>query len=293
MNEREQSLSSEARNSPERFPNQVLDQHPNASGKPSEEPVGRASPDRADKDVPGWLESERLDLNGVVYTSVFNPFDGRKNWYDMVTAFCYALRDAHDAVLVMKFVHQEGESVSSQLVSLLYRLQPFKCRVVAFHSFLSEEAYSRLVSVTDYYVNTSHGEGQCLPLMEFLSCGKPAIAPASSALIDYLDHKVAFLVKAGREPIHWQHDPRRLYRASQSRIDWESLRDAYLESYHVAKHDHERYQALSKACVGRMRDHCSRAVVRESLCRLLETTKSIRVSPSCKRDDGEAGNQNV
>jgi len=217
----------------------------------------------------GIFKSRRITLDGVMYASVFNPFDGRKNWIDMVTAFCSVFRETSDALLVLKFVHDSNDSAAEMLLSMLYRLQPFKCRVLALRSYLSKEDYEELIKATSYYVNTSHGEGQCLPLMEFMSCGKPAIAPNTSALQDYIDEKVAFVVKSGREPTHWQHDPRRLFRATQSRLDWASLLLAYRESYRVAKEDPSRYDELSRACVSRLQSHCSSEVVKRELTRFL------------------------
>src|ERR1035437_7476303 len=41
-----------------------------------------------------------LDIDGVVYTTVFNPYDGRKNWIDMLCTFCWAFRDIEDATLI-------------------------------------------------------------------------------------------------------------------------------------------------------------------------------------------------
>src|SRR5260370_33911129 len=35
--------------------------------------------------------SEALDLSGIVYTTILNPFDPRKNWQDLFSAFLLAL----------------------------------------------------------------------------------------------------------------------------------------------------------------------------------------------------------
>ena len=45
-----------------------------------------------------------VHLGGIVYTTVLNPNDGRKNVYDIVMAFCWAFRDTKDATLVLKLV---------------------------------------------------------------------------------------------------------------------------------------------------------------------------------------------
>ena len=43
-----------------------------------------------------------LDLSGVVYTTVLNPYDYRKNWPDLLTGFFLALKDQPDATLVVR-----------------------------------------------------------------------------------------------------------------------------------------------------------------------------------------------
>ena len=42
-------------------------------------------------------QSFRLTISGVIYTAVFNPVDGRKNWTDMLAGFIWAFRDVSTA----------------------------------------------------------------------------------------------------------------------------------------------------------------------------------------------------
>ncbi len=206
-----------------------------------------------------------LDLEGVVYTAVFNPNDGRKNWFDLLSAFCWALREREDAILLIKLSYRDLALSVHMLFVELRKLAPFRCRVVLIHGFLSEEAYQGLIQASHYAVNSSHGEGQCLPLMEFMSAGKPAIAPDHTAMADYLDSDNAFVVASNREWTHWPHDPRALKRTFRYRIDWQSLHDAYQQSYVVAREDDVRYQHMSEAAVESLRAHCSQQVIHASL----------------------------
>ena len=210
-------------------------------------------------------EPAKVHIDGVVYTSVFNPLDGRKNWYDMISAFCWAFRDIEDATLVLKLTHNDPQVGIDNLLENVYKLTPFKCRILLIHGYLSDADYESLVSVTTYVLNTSHGEGQCLPLMEFMSCGKPAVAPRNTAMADYIDSYNAFVLDSSAEPSNWPHDPRRAYRTLRYRIDWTTLLDAYKESYRVAKHDPARYQKMAEHAVRKLQLHCSRAVVKERL----------------------------
>lgn len=206
-----------------------------------------------------------LDLRGIIYTTVFNPNDGRKNWMDLLWGFCWAFREMEDVTLVMKLAYYDYEAVRGIIISEIKKLVPFKCRVVALHGFLDDDSYTKLIRESTYVVNTAHGEGQCLPLMEYMSAGKPAVAPAHTAMEDYVNHDNAFVVASSMEWIHWPHDPRSALRTFRYRIDWESLCQAYRESYDVAKNDPGRYLRMSRCAVDSLQKYCSKAVAEERL----------------------------
>lgn len=203
--------------------------------------------------LPDTTQQVEVAVDGVVYVSVFNPEDGRKNWQNLVTAFCWAFRDTADATLVLKTTQQDLSSYYLHMLTLLSQLAPFSCRVVVMHGYLDDEQFQRLRSATSYYVNASRCEGLCLPLMEFLACGKPAIAPAHTAMEDYVDNALAFVVPACREHAIWPQDTRLSYRTVRYRPDWGALVQAYQSSYDVAKGDPNRYQDMSAAARQQMR----------------------------------------
>ncbi|MQR02595.1 glycosyltransferase [Glaciimonas soli] len=206
-----------------------------------------------------------VNLEGVIYTSILSPKDGRKNWFDMVTAFCWTFRDVDDATLVLKMNERDLSMYHNTLLTLLSQLAPFKCRVVTLHAYLDDATYEELIGATSFYVNTSLCEGLCLPLMEFMSCGKPVIAPIHTAMEDYIDDGAAFIVKSSLEHNVWPHDPRDLFRTLRYRLDWESICTAYKDSYRVAKQQPEKYLAMSEHAMARQVSYCSRAVVKEQL----------------------------
>jgi hypothetical protein len=105
--------------------------------------------------------------------------------------------------------------------------------------------------------------------MEYLSCGKPAITPAHTAMADYVDDRVAFTVDASMEQNVWPHDPREKFQTSCYRINWETLMSACEESYRVAKEDPKRYAAMSDAAMKRMQAYSSVDSVRERLRKFL------------------------
>ncbi|WP_415753902.1 glycosyltransferase [Pseudomonas leptonychotis] len=226
--------------------------------------------------TPEWSLNEcNFELSGVVFTSLFNPYDGRKNWVDMLTAFCAAFKDTADATLVFKLGHHEYQSALNDMLMCMARMPKFKCRVVLLQGFLDKAEFDSLIRASAFVVNASHGEGQCLPLMEFLSCGKPAIAPRHSAMLDYIDEEVAFIVESWLDATAWSHDPRLAYRTLRHQIDWSSLERSYRAAYHCAVHEPERYARMSATAIQRMHGHCSQAVTAQKLRQFLSLDEVV------------------
>lgn len=211
-----------------------------------------------------------ISVKGVIYTAIFNPNDGRKNWQDLVSAFCWAFQDTENATLILKLTYQDAVFSFALVFEEIQKRLPFRCRIILIHGFLTDESYQQLVKGTHYAVNSSYGEGQCLPLMEFMSAGKPAIAPIHTAMADYVDERNAFIVKSSREWTHWPHDPRSLKRTFRYRINWQSLREGYTESYRVATSEWPRYLAMSEHAKSRLRDHCGEAGIEFRLREFLQ-----------------------
>jgi glycosyltransferase involved in cell wall biosynthesis len=216
-----------------------------------------------------------LELDGYVFLTVLNPHDGRKNWQDMVTAFCASLRHCADATLILKFTNVDSTSAMDEVRRLLSKVPPFQCRVVALDSFLDASQYRKLVVASTFAVNSSLAEGQCLPLMEAMSCGVPVIAPRHTGMSDYVDDQVGFVLRSSQEPCCWPHDTREVFRARRYRIDWQSLYDAYRDGYRLAKEKPEQYRQMSEAAAARMQSYCSEARVYEKLQRFVECIVSV------------------
>src|SRR5690554_921204 len=218
---------------------------------------------------PWNIGRRKLNINGIVFTSVFNPYDGRKNWTDIISAFCTTFKDKSGATLVLKLGHYKYHLAIESMLLTLARMPKFACRIIIIHGHLDSSSYTKLIQATDFFVNASHGEGQCLPLMEYLSCGKPAIAPRNSAMLDYIDEQIAFVVNSFEDYTTWPHDPRVAYRARRHQIDWSSLANAYQDAYTCITQEPERYKLMSKTAITRMQKHCSQAVTMDKLRSIL------------------------
>ncbi len=122
------------------------------------EPIPPAEPEHPPALLPDVDQHQQVVVDGVVYVSVFNPLDGRKNWHHLITAFCWAFRDTSDATLVLKMTQSDLTTYHVELLTLLSQLSPFACRVIALHGYLDAAEYARLYGAASYYVNASRCE---------------------------------------------------------------------------------------------------------------------------------------
>lgn len=213
--------------------------------------------------------TQPLTLSGVVYTSVFNPADGRKDWRAMVTAFCSAFRDQPNATLVLKMTHRSLAAFVGPLLSALQESGPLQCRVLALHGYLTEAQLAELAAATDFYVNSSTGEGLCMPMMEFMSLGVPAIAPRHTAMAEYLTDANSLPVRWSLYPTCWPQDPSRRWRTHLCRVHWDSLREQFQASHELVSEQPDRHRAMRNNAISTQRDFSSDRAVGERLRHVL------------------------
>lgn len=211
-----------------------------------------------------------LVLEGVVYTTVLNPCDGRKNLALLVREFCDALRHQPRATLVIKSTHFQPDFAIAKVMAELLRQPDFQCRIVVISGYLDDQSYTNLLQATTFALNASYGEGQCLPLMEYMTRGVPAVSPDHTALADYISNENAFVVSHYREPACWPHDPRQVLGTFKHQIKTSSLRRCYEESFDVAS-DNSRYYAMSAAATKAAEAYCSIDLLESKLKAFLES----------------------
>lgn len=187
-----------------------------------------------------------LSLGGVVYTSIFNPLDGRKNWEDLMTGFLLGLRDRADATLVLKLIVNCPRATQAVL-NHYHRLGiSHRCRLVVIPDFLSDRQMVELVSASTYYLTTTRAEGNCLPLMDYLAAARPAVAPAHTAIGDYFDRRSGFVIESHPEPAAWPQDRRLRCTTTWHRIVWTSLVEQLQASYQLATERRPEYVARAQ-----------------------------------------------
>ncbi len=241
--------------------------HPLPDEPPLPEPVLAVfSPDPySDAEPPKPSPQAVLALDGIVFTSVLAPKDGRKNWQDILSAFAIAFADTPDATLVFKMIGADAAFWWWEFHDIITRLPQFSCRVIVLQGYLTDDMYQQLIGNTHFVVNASLAEGQCLPLVEFMSGGRPAIAPAHTAMLDYITAANAFIVGGDVEYCAWPHNPGNDLVATRYRVDWASLHDAFTQAYAVATSDADRYRAMGVQASATMQRYCGDAAISAAL----------------------------
>ncbi len=220
--------------------------------------------------------SFELDISGVIYTSVFNPDDGRKNWQAMLLVFCSTFKNVEDAVLILKLTSIHILQHKHSVARLLKSQGELRCRIVVIYDYLSSDSYERLCVGSSYTLNASYCEGQCLPLMEYMSRGVPAVSPNHSAMYDYIHEDNAFIIECTPKPTFWPQDPRRKKTTQWFQFDSNSLKEKLLESYSIAKQEPMRYRNMADNAKETLKQHCSQPVVEQQLRVLLNQVLSIQ-----------------
>jgi hypothetical protein len=152
---------------------------------------------------------------------------------------------------------------------IMKALPPFRGRILVLSGYLDDAEYQRLIAATHFVINASLAEGQCLPLVEFMSGQRPAIAPLHTAMLDYITPANAVIVRSNPEFCSWPHDPRNHLITARHSIEWPSLRDAYREAYRIATQDPGRWSAMAQNAATSVRAYCADDVLAPSLASFL------------------------
>jgi hypothetical protein len=132
-----------------------------------------------------------------------------------------------------------------------------------------------LARATTYYVTSTRAEGNCLPLMDYLAAGRPAISPKHSAISDYFGTNSGFVVDSHPEPCPWPQDRRWRCRTTWHRIVWPALVNGFRQSYDVACNDLSAYRRLSSQARNTMQDWSHPTVVVTHLRAALQQIDAI------------------
>ena len=236
--------------------------------------IGAARTEQERKVSVPYPVTPTLELTGVVFTTMFNSFDPRKNWKDILSAYLLALSDCEDATLVVKLI-VPPDLAAAALNGILERYRRLgirhRCRLAFITGYLTDAEMIALAGASTFYINASKAEGSCLPLQNSLGAGRPGIAPCHSGMSDYFDESVGLVVESHPEPASWPHDPDQRVNTRWARIVWQSLHDQFRAGYEMARGDSARYRSLSERARQRADEYAGAETVWPLLARALDS----------------------
>jgi hypothetical protein len=187
-------------------------------------------------------------VGGVVYTSLDADLEDlhQSAWRDVIKAFCFTFRKTSDATLVLHVRHPLPPFVA-RLQSLLHRIGPVRCRIVALHGELSDPQLRQLIDASTYYVHAPRCERLSLPLMQFTSAGVPALVASHTSGTSGVTDDAAFVFGSVLEGPAWPGPERKEFFVGYHYPQWSSLVSAFAASHRVAKRQRALYARMSRA----------------------------------------------
>lgn len=213
-----------------------------------------------------------LDIEGIVFSYVFNPFDGRKCWEQSVSAYIMAMRREADVCFVLKLIHHEEIRAVKYVEDYVKLFGPFDCRLVIMCGYLPGPSFHKLIDATTFCVNSSCGEGQCLPLLENMAAGRPALAPAHTAMMDYVNSGNSVVVEHDSMFVPFPNDPELKYRTVNFPVRWSSLFEGFVLCHQIAS-DSGQYKTYSDRARDGVRAVASMDVFRSRLGAFVKALK--------------------
>ncbi len=124
----------------------------------------------------------------------------RKGTDVLLAAYQRAFTAADDVCLVLKdhsgdLFYRENHA-RDRIADL--RADPLAAEILHIDEFLPEDDLAALYRSCDVAVFPYRAEGFCIPILEAMACGTPAIAPAFGACLDFCNAATSYLMKVRR-----------------------------------------------------------------------------------------------
>jgi glycosyltransferase involved in cell wall biosynthesis len=159
-------------------------------------------------DAGPYLVATPMPLPGrkavVTYLSVFQ-WVRRKGWDILLKGWAAAFKPSDDVRLVLR-CHPFGETglsmrdIFHRSLSELGLRESDMAPILLLEEFVSESDMPGLYAACDIFVLPSRGEGWGLPYLEAMAAGKPCIATAWGASLEFINHDNSWLLDP-RQPI--------------------------------------------------------------------------------------------
>lgn len=135
-----------------------------------------------------------------IYLTVANIWDYRKNLPRLLNCFEKFHNRHKNTALVVKLVIDNKSTCLNNINEIL---GIHFSDVVEFGNsdgiffisdHFSDEGLIKLINTADFYINLSHAEGQCLPILEAMACGVVPISCRHTAMLDYISPSNSYVV---------------------------------------------------------------------------------------------------
>lgn len=145
-------------------------------------------------------------FKGKVFYSIFQWID-RKNPKALLTNYWKTFQGNYDVVLLIKTYRVNYSDEEFQLITDDIRewkkelgLEHYP-RVLLVKKLLNAEDMMRLHATGNVYINTSRGEGWCIPAIEASLMGNPVISIDKTGYADYFSKDIYYPCRSKLEPV--------------------------------------------------------------------------------------------
>lgn len=211
-------------------------------------------------DLRAILRSGDLETPPPVFLTVFNVHDFRKQLRPLLEAFVQFTHHRPDAILLLKMStpfrgrHPVNSMLHGEQVNTPARLAPplVSDRVWITDQVLTRDEMNHVFEVADFYLCTSHGEGQNLPLIEAMGRGLVPVSVDNTAMGGYISEQDAVVIPSTEGPFDQRLANRYgMFGAKTFYVDEADVRTALRRAEAMGDAD---YAARSEAALATVRE---------------------------------------
>jgi hypothetical protein len=208
--------------------------------------------------LPALLDTYFQGEAPMIFVSVFNAHDYRKQIAPMLRGFIEFTRNHPNAILLCKVTTVDrGSEINDVLFrEQLLELDRLTPPLISEKIWLTRDVLTRdemvaLYDVADYYVCTSHAEGQNLPLIEAMGRGVVPVSTDGTAMDAYIDPETAVTIESERRPFGRRLTARYgLYGLQTNFTTPDMVCDALVRAHNLSDAD---YASLSEGALKRVK----------------------------------------
>ena len=189
----------------------------------------------------------------IFFLSVFNIYDYRKQIKPLLEAFINLAKHRRNVFLLLKInyidkdVGDTNETLHRYQIADRSEIAPplISNRILLSNDTLTRDELNRLYDVSAFYVCSSHGEGQNLPLIEAMGRGVVPVSVDHTAMADYIGEDNAVIIPSTLAPFNVRLRER--YGMADLDTYYVTARDVYAALEHACGLTDDAYAAASRA----------------------------------------------